>query len=212
MRRLSWFALLAVFAWLSGDFLSSTYIKYQGSDPQSLGLFLGRKGWLYTHLAGGALTIVLGLPQLLRQRLEARRPVHRWTGRLYLLGMLIASIGAVGLITTSPAPNAIRVAFAATTIVWLTTAAVAVAAVLRGRMTTHRNWMLRNYLVTLAPVAFRLLLPATLSLGLAPSPGVIATLLWASWSFPLLVFEVLQHVPGIRAVKHATEHSIASAA
>lgn len=199
MRRFAGWALLAVIAWFVANFLHGTALKYQGSDPDAFALFFGREGWLYTHLAGGALTLVLGLPQLLWQRLHVGRPVHRWTGRLYLLGMAIACVGAVGLITTSPAPAAIRIAFAATTLVWVATALVAVAAVLRGRLATHRVWMIRNYLVALAPVTFRLLLlPSAVRLGIAPSPGVIALLLWLGWAVPLAAFEVARRVPGVR--------------
>lgn len=198
MRRIAWFILLCAAAYLSVEFLHTTYIKYSSAGPASHGLFDGRLGWLYTHLAGGALTILLGPLQLLRQRLAAVRPIHRWTGRVYLLGMLVACAGAAGLITTSPAPDGIRIAFAATMLAWLATAATALSAVLRKRMATHRNWMIRNYLVTLAPVSFRLLLPMALALGFVPAPALIATLLWISWVLPLLVFEVLLRLPGIR--------------
>ena len=112
----------------------------------------------------------------------------------------------MGLIATSPAPSEIRIAFAATATAWLMTAAVAVAAVLKRRLSTLRSWMLRNYLVTLAPVTFRLLLPAASSLGLTPSPELIAIRLWASWSLPLLIFEVVQRVSRARPVKRALAH------
>ncbi len=198
MRRIAWFILLCAATYVSVEFLHSAYTKYSSADPASHGLFDGRQGWLYTHLIGGALTIILGPLQLLRQRLAAVRPIHRWTGRVYLLGMLVACAGAAGLITTSPAPGEIRIAFAATMLAWLATAATALSAVLRKRMATHRDWMIRNYLVTLAPVTFRLLLPMALALGFVPSPTLIATLLWISWSLPLLIFEMLLRLPGIR--------------
>ena len=82
MRRIAWFILLCAAAYVSVDFLHSAYAKYSSADPASHGLFDGRQGWLYTHLIGGALTIILGPLQLLRQRLAAVRPIHRWTGRL----------------------------------------------------------------------------------------------------------------------------------
>ncbi len=206
MRRFTWFAVVAVFAWLSTDFLYSTFLKYRGSDPRSFGLFLGRESWLYVHLTGGAITVVLGLFQLVRQKFVADRPVHRWTGRLYLLGMFVACAGAVGLITTSPAPNEIRIAFSATMIAWLTTAAVAVNAIRKRRFVIHRTWMFRHYLVTLAPITFRLLLPKALAMGISPSPTLIAALLWASWIAPLLIFEALWRMPGIRPIQRVPDY------
>ncbi len=55
-------------------------------------------------------------------------------------------------------------------------------------------------LVTLAPVAFRLLLSLAIAVGIAPSPRVIAALLTASWLLPLTAYEVLGRVrPAVNA-------------
>lgn len=191
MRRLTWLALLLGLAAWSADFLYGVFLKYQGSNPENLGLFVDRTGWLFVHLAGGALTIALGPIQLLRQAVDVVRPVHRWTGRMYLTGLLVACTGAAGLLATSPAPTGIRVAFGATMLAWLTTAALGITAIRRGRVAVHRAWMMRNYWVTLAPVIFRLLLPSAITLGLTPSPTLIAALLWASWVTPLLLHEAV---------------------
>lgn len=212
MRRIWGWVFLAVFAWFAAHFLHTTYWKYSGGDPASFALFLGRQGWLYAHLFGGALTLVLGLAQLLWTRQRLPRPVHRWVGRVYVLGMVVGCVGAVGLIATSPAPASIRAAFAATMLAWVVTAGIAVAAILRRRVSVHRVWMIRNYLVTLAPVTFRLLLPAAMAIGIAPSPALIAGLLWVSWSLPLLVFEGILRVPGMRAIGLPSPHPTASGA
>jgi hypothetical protein len=198
MRRLVLPMLLVVAACFSLDFLISAYSKYHGSKPESFGMFWDRQGWLYTHLAGGVLTLILGPLQLLQERYDAVRSVHRWSGRLYVLGILVGSVGAIGLISTSPAPPEIRIALAATMLAWLATAAIALQAIFRKRPLLHRAWMIRNYLVTLAPITFRLLLRLAIALGFTPSPGTIATLLWAGWAVPLLAFEVLSRMPKIQ--------------
>ena len=90
------------------------------------------------------------------------------------------------MIAPSPAPFVIRSAFAMTALAWLTTALVAMIAIRRRQVWLHRRWMIRNYLVTLSPVTFRILLQAHLQLGLPPSPGTIAFMLWMSWLLPLL--------------------------
>ena len=105
--------------------------------------------------------------------------------------MLLACAAAVGLIATSPAPASITTAFAGTALAWLLTALVAMISIRRGKVAWHRRWMTRAYLVTLAPVVFRLLLPAWIASGHAPSPDAIALLLWSSWVVPLLLQGVL---------------------
>ncbi|MBB4707712.1 hypothetical protein FHY34_001573 [Xanthomonas arboricola] len=153
-------------------------------------MFLTRRGWLWCHLGGGAVGIALGTLQFATQGWRRHAWVHRWAGRAYFVGMLVAMLGATGLIATSPAPMAIRVAFAATEAAWLVVASVGLVAIRRGRVGRHRRWMVRAYLVTLAPVVFRIALYAAVGAGIAPSPGTIAALLWASWAVPLLIHKV----------------------
>jgi hypothetical protein len=195
-RRIGWVVVWLVMGAISIDFLLTVYGKYHHPDPAAYTMFWTRRGWLWTHLAGGALTVVLGPLQFLTRWPRAYPRLHRWMGRVYLVGMLIACTGATGLIATSPAPLQIRTAFASTALAWLTTALIALISIHRGRMMPHRRWMIRNYLVTLSPITFRILLHAQLAMGLAPSPAMIATLLWLSWLFPLLAYE-----GGYRAVR-----------
>ena len=197
VRASRWHRMATAIAWalavaLALHFLWIAQTKYSQVDPAAYGMFWSRRGWLWMHLAGGALAMLLGALQFIA-RLRNRWPrVHRWTGRLYLLAMLIGITGAGGLVATSPAPAAIRIAFAATGIAWVITAVVGFVAIRRKCMDVHRRWMIRNYLVTLAPATFRLtlLLPGVMALA---SPIVmIPALLWLSWMLPLLAYEVIR--------------------
>lgn len=189
VRRIGWAVVWLALGMISIDFLLAVYGKYHHPDSGAYSMFLSRRGWLWTHLAGGALTIVLGPLQFLTRWPRAYPRLHRWMGRSYMVGMLIACVGATGLIATSPAPFEIRAAFAGTALAWLTTALVALIAIHRGRVWSHRRWMIRNYLVTLSPIVFRIFLQAQIAMGLAPSPAMIATLLLLSWLLPLLLYE-----------------------
>lgn len=191
LSRLGWgLLLLAVMAW-SAHFLFEVFDKYRHVDPGTYTMFWDRRAWLWTHLAGGALTILLGPVQFLTQWPRAHGRVHRWSGRVYLVGMLVAATGATGLIATSPAPFSIRLAFAATAWAWLLTALAGLVLIRRGQVQRHRVWMIRAYLVTLAPVTFRVFLhwPAVFTV-MPPPPTGIAWLLWLSWMLPLLAYEL----------------------
>ncbi len=179
-------ALLAV-GIVGIGFLVSVYGQYHLLDPAAYGMLWTRRGWLWIHLAGGTLTIVLGLVQFLTQWPRAYPRLHRWTGRRYMAAMLIACVGATGLIATSPAPFAIRIAFAATALAWLTTALTGLIAIRSGRVRSHRRWMVRHYIVTLSPIAFRASLEVAAVMQLAQQPVVIPALLWSSWLVPLLI-------------------------
>ena len=196
--RLAWAGLWLLLAIASAEFLIAAYGKYRHLDSAAYGMFMTRRGWLWLHLAGGLTTVLLGPVQFLTQWRLRQPRLHRLTGRIYLVGMLVAATGATGLIATSPAPFAIRAAFAATALAWLTTALTGLAAILRGAVERHRRWMVRNYAVTLAPIIFRLSLPLAIAGGLAPSPTLIATLLWCSWIVPLLACEAVRRLAGLR--------------
>lgn len=185
LPALAWAAAVVVvlqFLWIAQH-------KYALPDPAAYGMFWTRRQWLWTHLAGGTLAMVLGALQFVGGVRRAWPRVHRWIGRAYLCGVAIGLVGAAGLVLTSPAPPAIRIAFAATGLAWFTTALAGFIAIRRGRVQAHRRWMLRAFLVTLAPATFRLslLVPGVMALG---SPAVmIPLLLWLSWVVPLLVVE-----------------------
>ena len=179
--------LLAVV--LALQFLSVSYQKYAHVDAGAYGMFWSRRAWLWTHLSGGVMAMVLGALQFVGRLRTAYPRVHRWIGRTYLLGMLVGIVGASGLVATSPAPAAIRIAFAATGIAWVTTALAGFVAIRRKRTQAHRRWMIRNYLVTLAPATFRLALLVPGVMALASPMLMIPLLLWLSWALPLLVHE-----------------------
>lgn len=195
MRRAPHTRRIAVgIAWLLAvalalHFLSGSYQKYAHVDAGAYGMFWSRRAWLWTHLSGGVLAMLLGALQFVAPLRNAYPRVHRWIGRTYLLGMLVGIIGATGLIATSPAPAAIRIAFAATGIAWVTTALAGFVAIRRKRTQVHRRWMIRNYLVTLAPATFRLALLVPGMMALASPMLMIPLLLWLSWALPLLAYE-----------------------
>jgi hypothetical protein len=77
---------------------------------------------------------------------------------------------------------------------WLIITGIAYAAILRGQVQLHREWMMRSYLVTFAFVTFRVLidnLPSvTAKLGGSPDDA-LANVTWLSWLVPLAVFALI---------------------
>ncbi|WP_242107752.1 DUF2306 domain-containing protein [Luteimonas aquatica] len=210
-RRIGWIVVSLLIAAISIEFLLTVYGKYHDPAPGgAYAMFWSRRGWLWTHLAGGVLAIVLGPLQFLTRKQKTYPRLHRWMGRVYMVGILIACTGATGLIATSQAPLGIRAAFASTALAWLTTALAALIAIRQGRVSAHRRWMIRNYLVTLSPITFRIFLQAHLATGSPPSPAMVALLLWMSWLLPLLIYEAGHRVAGLRRAASARRTRIAT--
>lgn len=189
-RRIGWAALWLLAVAVVLHFLWVSFHKYAPQDPNAYGMFWSRRAWLWTHLAGGTLTALLGPLQFVARLRNAYPRAHRWTGRVYLSAMLVACAGAAGLIATTPGGFALQAAFAATALAWLCTALPGYLAIRAGRTQAHRRWMLRNYIVTLAPMVFRLSILVPGVMALAHPAVLIPTLLWLSWAAPLLVYEL----------------------
>ncbi|TDK31555.1 DUF2306 domain-containing protein [Luteimonas terrae] len=194
LRPAAWLCALAITAY----FLRGVWHDYAVPDSAAYGMYATRRAWLWLHLGAGAAMLLLGPWQFIARLRTAMPRLHRWTGRLYLAAGLFVSLAAAGLVATSPAPAGIRIAFAATGLAWLVTAAFGYIAIRRGQVQMHRRWMLRNYLVTLSPIAFRLALHAPGMAALAPPTLLIPVLLWSSWALPLLLYEIGRLVRGFR--------------
>lgn len=190
LRTTATVLLWSVLLLFAAEFLLAVHGKYHALDGPAYARFVDRHGWLWLHLGGGAVTLVVGAFQLVSRWWRGRRVLHRRLGQVYFVGMLAASAAAVGLIATTPAPLSIRIGFAATALAWLVTGLLALRAIHAGRVLQHRAWMVRNYAVTLAPVLFRLLLPLAIASGLQPDGALISGLLCASWMVPLAVVQV----------------------
>ena len=72
LRRCAWALAWLALAVLSIDFLVGVHAKYHAVTAEAYAMFWSRRAWLWTHLAGGALTIVLGPLQFLPERVDLR--------------------------------------------------------------------------------------------------------------------------------------------
>ncbi len=144
---------------------------------------------LLLHVAGGTVALTLGPFQFLTG-LRGRRPtLHRWLGRLYLLGALAAGIGGLLMARIAFGGPVARIGFAVLALEMLGATALALGAILRRRIPAHREWMTRSYALIFVAVTFRLFLVPTF-LG-APFAPVYAADAWLSTIVNLLVAEAL---------------------
>lgn len=148
---------------------------------------------LVTHISGGIVALVCGTLQLwtgLRQR--AMR-FHRWTGRVYLAAAAVGIVGAF-LMAVYSTPRSFGISLMGLATAWILTTGVAWAAIVRGRVELHKEWMIRSYLVAFAFVTFRFmtdLLPG-LTAKLGSNDGDASTSVgWLCWVVPLVVYEVI---------------------
>ena len=111
-------------------------------------------------------------------------------GRLYLMGVLVGSIGAayMGLFVSPLRAFGISLEFLA--LAWVVTSGMAYIAVMRRQFSAHREWMIRSYVVTFGFVLFRLGSRNHVFGSLGQEMSLVM-LSWTCWAIPLLVTDLV---------------------
>ncbi len=177
-------------AWFLQD-RARVYLTY---DATSYGDLWPRRGGLIPHMLGGLVAITVGLVQLWLGLTGRTGSLHRIFGRIYLGAIAIGSAGGFYLaLTIDSRYFAYAAGLFMLSSAWALTSMVAYAAIRRGAIDQHRDWMIRSYTVTFAFVTFRLVEKLLLHWHVATPNEIGTTLAWACWSVPLLSIEpVLQ--------------------
>jgi len=171
---------------------------YRHYDAASFDPYWPRRGWLFLHINGGTLALLMGPWQFwsgLRQRNLA---IHRWTGRLFLLGVAMGITGAVGLAITSTYGWAFAVGLMGLASSWLVTTGMAYYTIRKRLVALHKEWMIRAYVVTFAFVTFRILSDYSPMARLRPENDRDITIAWACWVVPLAATEMIFQLRRLR--------------
>ena len=159
----------------------------------------GHFGFAWLHVFGGSMMLFLGLANLYVGSTRRFFRFHRLLGRLYLVGGGLGTLAAV-VITSSVNHQATGVvdfrgfgAFSNGTIsllslsaAWLIAAGMAYRAARNRRFDSHRDWMIRSYVLVWAFVFCRLVG----RVDGAQAMGGGEAFIWLSWVGPLLVCEL----------------------
>ncbi len=156
-----------------------------GAGP-SLARHAGHGPWTYMHAATGSMMLFSGAAALWIGWTRRQFRFHRWVGGLYLVSGAAASAAALLLnirnVHQSVAQASATGALAAA---WLLAAAMAFRAIRNRRIDSHRDWVIRSYVLTWSFVFCRGLAYLPIKLD---GPTTDA-LLWFTWIGPLLVCE-----------------------
>ena len=142
------------------------------------------------HIVGSILALALGpfqfLPRLRRRNLN----VHRWIGRLYLVGVLAGGSSGLYLAAFSYGGWITHLGFGSLAVLWLATGLLAYRAIRARRIEVHRHWVTRNFALTFAGVMLRLWMPVLLVGGM-PFDVAYQGVAWLCWVPNLVVAEVI---------------------
>jgi hypothetical protein len=190
LAQLAW-ALLII---LALRFIARDALRYFGMDAETFGRFWPHRVWLLGHISGGLLALGCGPFQFWSSLRRDWRRAHRLTGRLYLLGVLLAGSTALWLAFFIPESDggwAAGVALSSLAIVWLCTAALALLTIRRRQFRGHTEWVIRSYVLTFAFVNLRLWLELPVISSAGTNTQRLIAVDWLAWALPLFITEVL---------------------
>ena len=145
--------------------------------------------WLLLHILTASSALFTGPFLLWSGFRRAFLPFHRKIGIVYLVG---GSLGtSAGMLLSSVVKHRAPAFYFATFflgLIWLTAASMAYRAIRNRQIEAHQEWMIRSYVLTWSFVACRI---PDLSIVQALGPGGDTTILWATWSVPLFITEVV---------------------
>jgi hypothetical protein len=176
--------LSSVCAWL----LIAAPVAMLGNVASHAGHF----GLVYVHMLGGTIMLFCGSINLYIGATRRHFRHHRLVGRTYLVGGAIAAITAVvaalGPSHKSDADVMFTNASTSLTMLsaaWLLAASMAYRAVRNRRYESHRDWMIRSYVLAWSFVFCRIVsrVPAAGELGDGQA------FIWLSWIGPVLLCE-----------------------
>jgi hypothetical protein len=140
------------------------------------------------HFVGGAIVLASGALQFHRGLRNARPVLHRWTGRIYIVGALVGGLAGLALAFRSFGGLVTHFGFGMMAVLWLFTTATAYRHIRAGNVARHQVWMIRSYALTLAAVTLRFYLPLSVISGLDFEASYQA-IAWLCWVPNLIIAE-----------------------
>ena len=179
------------FALLVGlGFVAGFAVPYFAGGGQ-IALYSGREGWLFMHLGGGMIALLVGPGQLWLGLKNRRIEVHRKLGFVYMGSVAISVTAAFYLATHTTLGWVFGAGLMGLAIAWVVTTSLAFVAVRRGLLQQHQEWMIRSYVVTFGFVFFRIFAGVMQATGVGSLPEQLSAASWFCWSAPLLVTEAI---------------------
>jgi uncharacterized membrane protein len=184
--------LLSVAMLLGLGFVGFFALRYfLAINEQVFGLYWPRRGWLLLHVGGGIVALLTGPGQLWLGLNRKRLTLHRTLGIIYIAAIALSSLAAFYLAAHTDLGWVFGAGLTGLAIAWLVTTGLAFAAVRRGLIHQHQEWMIRSYVVTFAFVSFRIFAGIVQTAQVGTLQEQLAAASWFCWAVPLLITEAV---------------------
>ena len=140
------------------------------------------------HFLAGAIVIVTGALQFHQGLRKRHLKMHRWLGRIYVIGVTLGGVAGLLLAFSSSGGLVGHFGFGMLAVLWLITTLTAYRAARTRDINAHRAWMTRSYALTLAAVTLRVYLPLSMMAGIE-FDAAYQTIAWLCWVPNLVIAE-----------------------
>jgi hypothetical protein len=171
-------------------FVAGFAMPYFGGG-EALQLYSGREAWLFLHIGGGMVALLVGPGQLWLGLTNRRIDVHRTLGLVYMGAIAVSVTAAFYLATHTSLGWVFGAGLIGLAVAWIITTGLAFVAVRRSLLHQHQEWMIRSYVVTFGFVFFRIFAGVLQATGVGNLQEQLAAAAWFCWAGPLLVTEAI---------------------
>jgi uncharacterized membrane protein len=189
-----WSIFWTLIVGLSLYFYIDTFIAYRkGITPENFNRgFLDSKIWFIGHIAGASASLLLGPIQFWDRFRKKYMNYHRFAGKIFIIGSLIAAICAFRLNLMYDCKPC-RISLGMLSVLWFFTTLAAWWAIKNKNIIAHKQFMTRSYTAALAFVFIRLF-PL---IGYKTAFPLLDTSIerrttaeWLCWIIPMIVVEM----------------------
>ncbi|MCW8876858.1 MAG: DUF2306 domain-containing protein [Kangiellaceae bacterium] len=142
--------------------------------------------YFLAHAFGGAVALLLVPVQLFTA--AKNNSIHRLVGRLYVIAVLISTMGAYYLAWGAFGGTSSWLALSILATLWWTTTLKAILAAIQKDLHSHRRWMLRSAALTTSAITLRILSP--FFYHYFDFETAQQALYWSCWIINLLIIEL----------------------
>ncbi|MEM6632046.1 MAG: DUF2306 domain-containing protein [Bacteroidota bacterium] len=134
----------------------------------------------YLHIIFGGLALLVGWMQFSKKLRRKQMKLHRLIGKIYVSSVLISGIPGFYIALFASGGLSPKLGFSIGAVLWVIITSLGLAAIRKGKVDAHKQWMMYSYAGTFGAVTLRLWLPILMAIfgGFTPAYQVVA---WLSW-------------------------------
>jgi uncharacterized membrane protein len=188
---------------LSLQFIVKNALPHLLSSQHRAALYGDVNGALLLHIGAGIPALLIGPLQFWPKFRNRFLQVHRYCGRVYVLAVFVASLGALYMSVfasnslSAKSGLSARAGLGTLAVFWLISVVLAYVSIRRMNIREHQEWIIRSYIMTLVFVSHRLLTGWTMGLGFS-FPEAFAAISWLCWVPALFGAEIIFSMKRLR--------------